>query len=77
MAGHLGNATRTTQNLTVVRVDAERQLLMVKGAVPGFSGRDVIVRTAVKGQRKVVAQKPAAEQKSGSQKPAQKPAAKA
>ena len=77
MPGHLGNATRTTQNLRVVRIDTERQLLMVKGAVPGFSGRDVIVRTAVKGQRKVAAQKPAAEQKSGSQKPAQKPAAKA
>jgi len=65
MAGHLGNVKRTTQNLTVVRIDAERQLLMVKGSVPGFSGRDVVVRTAVKGQKKVVVQK-AAEQKSGS-----------
>jgi large subunit ribosomal protein L3 len=64
MAGHLGNVKRTTQNLTVVRIDAERQLLMVKGSVPGFSGRDVIVRTAVKGQKKVVVQK-AAEQKPG------------
>jgi large subunit ribosomal protein L3 len=78
MAGHLGNATRTTQNLTVVRIDAERQLLMVKGSVPGYSGRDVVVRTAVKGQRKVVVQKPAAEQKAAAQKPAAaKPAAKA
>ena len=63
MAGHLGNVKRTTQNLTVVRIDAERQLLMVKGSVPGFSGRDIVVRTAVKGQKKVVAQKPVAEQK--------------
>jgi large subunit ribosomal protein L3 len=78
MAGHLGNATRTTQNLTVVRIDAERQLLMVKGSVPGYSGRDVVVRTAVKGQRKVVVQKPAADQKAAAQKPAApKPAAKA
>ena len=78
MAGHLGNVTRTTQNLTVVRIDPERQLLMVKGSVPGYSGRDVVVRTAVKGQRKVVAQKPAADQKAAAQKPAApKPAAKA
>jgi large subunit ribosomal protein L3 len=76
MAGHLGNATRTTQNLTVVRIDAERQLLMVKGSVPGFSGRDVVVRTAVKGQKKAAPQKPAAEAKA-SAKPAAKPAAKA
>ena len=48
MAGHLGNAHRTTQNLVVVRVDAERQLLLVKGAVPGSKGRDVVVRPAVK-----------------------------
>lgn len=49
MAGHLGNANRTTQNLVVVRIDAERQLLLVKGAVPGSRGRDVVVRPAVKG----------------------------
>ena len=48
MAGHLGNKRRTTQNLTVVRIDAERQLLLIKGSVPGSSGRDVIVRPAVK-----------------------------
>ncbi|MDR2165023.1 MAG: 50S ribosomal protein L3 [Zoogloeaceae bacterium] len=48
MAGHLGNATATQQGLTVVRVDAERQLLLVKGAVPGAKGSDVIVRPAVK-----------------------------
>jgi len=48
MAGQYGNVTRTTQNLEVVRVDAERQLLLVKGAVPGARGGDVIVRPAVK-----------------------------
>lgn len=48
MAGHLGDARRTTQNLIVVRIDAERQLLLIKGAVPGSKGRDVVVRPAVK-----------------------------
>jgi large subunit ribosomal protein L3 len=48
MAGHLGNVRRTVQNLEVVRVDAERQLLLVKGSVPGSDGRDVLVRPAVK-----------------------------
>ena len=48
MAGHLGDVTRTVSNLTVVRVDAERQLLLVKGAVPGSRGRDVVVRPAAK-----------------------------
>jgi len=48
MAGHLGAARRTVQNLEVVRIDAERQLLLLRGAVPGSKGRDVIVRPAVK-----------------------------
>jgi large subunit ribosomal protein L3 len=48
MAGHLGNKRRTISNLVVVRVDAERQLLLVRGAVPGSRGRDVIVRPAAK-----------------------------
>jgi len=48
MAGHLGDKRRTTSNLVVVRVDEARQLLLVKGAVPGSKGRDVIVRPAVK-----------------------------
>ena len=48
MAGHLGDVKRTQQNLEVVRVDVERQLLLVKGAVPGSKGSDVIVRPAVK-----------------------------
>jgi large subunit ribosomal protein L3 len=48
MAGHLGNARRTILNLEVVRVDATRQLLLIKGSVPGSSGRDVLVRPAIK-----------------------------
>ncbi len=48
MAGHMGAVQRTMQNLEIVRVDAERNLLLVKGAVPGAKGGDVIVRPAVK-----------------------------
>lgn len=48
MAGHLGNVRVTTQNLEIVRVDVERGLLLIKGAVPGPAGGDVIVRPAVK-----------------------------
>lgn len=51
MAGHLGNVRRTAQNLEVVRVDVERNLLLVKGAIPGPEGGDVIVRPAVKARR--------------------------
>lgn len=49
MSGHMGAVKRTVQNLQVVRVDVARQLLLVKGAVPGAKGGDVIVRPAVKG----------------------------
>ena len=48
MAGHLGDVTCTTQNLEVIRIDAERQLLLVKGAVPGAKGGHLIVTPAVK-----------------------------
>lgn len=48
MAGHMGSVRRTTQNLELVRVDAERGLLLVKGAIPGAKGGDVIVRPSVK-----------------------------
>lgn len=48
MSGHMGNVRRTTQNLEVVRVDAERNLLLVKGAVPGPKGSDVLIRSAIK-----------------------------
>ena len=48
MAGHLGDVTRTTQSLEIVRIDAARQLLMIKGSVPGSRGGDLIVRPTVK-----------------------------
>lgn len=48
MAGHMGDVRVTVQNLTVVRVDAERGLLLVKGAVPGSDGGDLIVRPSIK-----------------------------
>lgn len=51
MAGHMGAEQVTTQNLEIVRVDVERGLLLVKGAVPGATGGDVIVKPAVKVKR--------------------------
>ena len=61
MPGHLGNKQRTIPASIVVRVDAERQLLLVKGSVPGSKGRDVVVRPAVKLYKAPVQQaKPAA-----------------
>ena len=48
MTGHLGDVTRTVQNLEIARVDAERSLLLVKGAVPGAKNGQVIVSPAVK-----------------------------
>jgi large subunit ribosomal protein L3 len=52
MAGHLGDDLRTQQNLEVVRVDAERNLLLVKGAVPGAAGGDLVVLPSVKQKNK-------------------------
>ncbi len=49
MAGHMGHVTQTTQNLRVVKVDAERGLIAVRGAIPGAPGGDVIVRPTSKG----------------------------
>jgi large subunit ribosomal protein L3 len=48
MAGHMGNVRCSTQNLEIIRVDTERNLLLIKGAVPGSKGGDVIIRPAVK-----------------------------
>ncbi len=48
LPGHYGDVMRTTQNLEVVRVDEARQLLLIKGAVPGAKGGDVVVHPAVK-----------------------------
>jgi len=85
MAGQLGNVRRTIPNLEIVRIDAERQLLLVKGSVPGSNGRDVVVRLAAKGQKapvKVQAPKaapkaaPRAEPKAEAKPAAAKPAPK-
>ena len=51
MSGHLGNVKTTTQNLEIVSVDAEKNLMLVKGAVPGARDGDVVVRPAVKVRR--------------------------
>ena len=52
MAGHLGNARRTTQNLEVVRVDADRNMLLVRGAVPGARQSRVVVAPAAKSRNR-------------------------
>ncbi|MCL4133553.1 UNVERIFIED_CONTAM: hypothetical protein GTU68_042264 [Idotea baltica] len=52
MAGHMGARKRTMQNLTVVRIDAEKEVILVKGAVPGAEGSDVVIKPAVKIKRK-------------------------
>ncbi len=49
MSGHMGNKQRTIQSLELVRVDAERGLLLVKGSIPGSKGSDVIIKAALKG----------------------------
>jgi len=59
MAGHLGAVNRTAQNLEIVRVDAERQLLLIRGAVPGSKGGDVAVYPAVKAGKSAVSGKAA------------------
>lgn len=48
MAGHMGDVTHTVQNLDIVRVDADRGLLLVKGAVPGHKNGDIVVRRSIK-----------------------------
>jgi large subunit ribosomal protein L3 len=65
MAGHLGQETVTTLNLTVWRIDAERGLIMVKGAVPGSEGSFVKIRDAVKVALPAEAPKPGAFRKPG------------
>jgi len=66
MAGHLGASNRTVQNVEIIRIDAERHLLLIRGALPGSRGGDVTVKPTVRATRAVVAPKAAA-----------KPAAKA
>jgi large subunit ribosomal protein L3 len=46
----MGTDSRTVQNLRVVKIIAEKNLILVKGAIPGANGDDVVVRTAIKGQ---------------------------
>jgi len=48
MSGHMGASRVTTQNLVVVRVDEERGLILIKGAVPGAAGGDVVIKPAIK-----------------------------
>ena len=52
MCGHLGDVQRTIQNLRVVKIDAERNLILVRGAIPGAPGGEVIIRPAVKKEDK-------------------------
>ena len=52
MAGHMGARRRTMQNLTVVKIDAEKEVILVRGAVPGPEGGDVVIKPAVKTKRK-------------------------
>jgi len=51
MSGQMGNVRRTVQNLEIVRVDADRNVLLIKGAVPGHAGGKVIVRPAIKARK--------------------------
>ena len=57
MPGHMGSEKRTVQNLRVVKIIADKNLILVKGAIPGANGDDVIVRAAIKGQPKAAAAK--------------------
>jgi len=80
MSGHMGVVRRTTENLTVVSVDAARNLLLISGAVPGSEGGQVLVRPSVKAarlaRRKSIAPSKVAAPKPGAAKPAPaKPAA--
>ena len=75
MPGHMGSDARTMQNLRVIKIIADKNLILVKGAIPGANGDDVVVRSAIKGQWAlpvVAAPAPAA-----GAKPAAKPAAPA
>lgn len=51
MPGHMGSKRRTVQNLRIVQVDAEKNLLLVRGCIPGANGDTVVVRSAIKGQK--------------------------
>ena len=55
MPGHMGSQKRTVQNLRVVKIIPDKNLILVKGAIPGANGDDVLVRSAIKGQPKTAA----------------------
>jgi large subunit ribosomal protein L3 len=65
MSGHMGAVRRTTESLRVVQVDLERNLLLIRGAVPGAEGGEVIVRASLKAARRA-ARKTTAPLKPGS-----------
>jgi large subunit ribosomal protein L3 len=79
MPGHMGSESRTVQNLRVVKIIADKNLILVKGAIPGANGDDVVVRSAIKGQwaLPVVAAPVAAAGAKPAAKPVAKPAAAA
>jgi hypothetical protein len=86
MAGHMGAEHSTVQNVEIIRIDLERQLLLIRGALPGSRGGGVTVKPTIRAARVIVAPKPAvksagarpAAAKSADAKPADaKPAAKA
>jgi large subunit ribosomal protein L3 len=54
MSGHLGSVRRTTENLSIVEIDAARNLLLIRGAVPGAPGGEVIIRPSVKAARRAL-----------------------
>jgi large subunit ribosomal protein L3 len=54
MPGHMGSERRTMQNLRVVKIIADKNLILVKGSIPGANGDDILVRSAIKGQSKAV-----------------------
>jgi large subunit ribosomal protein L3 len=53
MCGQMGNATRTLQNLKVIKIDMERQVVLIYGAIPGAPGGEVVLRPAVKASRSI------------------------
>ena len=55
MPGHMGSEQRTVQNLRIVKIDAEKNLMLVRGAIPGANGDTVVVRSALKGQKQTTA----------------------
>ena len=76
MSGHMGVMRRTIENLQVVEIDAERNLLLIRGAVPGAEGGEVIVRPSLKAAPPGAPQEHRADQDRPPPRPAPKPAPK-